>query len=106
VTVGDWLDQRTPAVPEALRQRVAFQLGDARGAPASNVSDACAEAGVRVVESLISTKCSQRQNAIDLLAADALVTYAIESAAERSKDFAAEMDRLVARVAAVAGDES
>ena len=106
MTVGDWLAQRTPVAPEALRQRVVFQLGDARGAPASNASAACAEAGVRVVESLISTECSQRQNAIDLLAADALVTYAIENAAEHSRDFAAEMDQLVARVAAVAGGTS
>ena len=106
MTVGDWLAQRTPVAPEALRQRVAFQLSDSLGASASSASEACASAGVRVVESLISTECSQRQNAIDLLAADALVTYAIESAAEHSPDFAAEMDRLVARVAAVAGGTS
>ena len=106
MTVGDWLAQRTPVVPEALRQRVAFQLGDQRSAPAARASEACAAAGVRAVESLISTECAQRQHAIDLLAADALVTYAIESAAEHSSDFAAEMDRLVARVAAVAGSAS
>lgn len=106
MTVGDWLAQRTPVAPDALRERVALQLGDARGAPAATASEACTAAGVRVVETLISTDCSQRQNAIDLLAADALVTYAIESAAERSADFAAEMDRLVARVAAVAGSAS
>ena len=102
MTVTDWLAQRTPVVPEALRERVTFQLGDQCNAPAAGASEACAAAGVRVVESLISTECAQRQHAIDLLAADALVTYAIESAAERSPDFAAEMDRLVARVAAVA----
>ena len=100
--VADWLAQRTPVVPEALRERVVFQLGDQCRAPAAGASEACASAGVRVVESLISTECAQRQHAIDLLAADALVTYAIESAAERSPDFAGEMDRLVARVAAVA----
>ena len=102
MTVRDWLAERLPASPPAQRERVSFQLGDAGTAPAGEAAGRCAEAGVRVVHSLISTDCSARQHAIDLLAADALVTYAIESAADGSSDFAAEMDAMVLEVAALA----
>ena len=103
MNVRDWVGERLPTAPPALRERVSFQLAEAGRAPAGEAAERLAAAGVRVVDSLISTDCSARENAIDLLAADALVTYAIESAAETSGDFAAAMDAMVLRVAAVAG---
>ena len=103
MNVLDWVAERMPTAPPALRERVLFRLGESGNAPRADAAERCAAAGVQLVDSLISTDCSARQHAIDLLAADALVTYAIESAAEASPDFAAEMDALVVRVAAVAG---
>ena len=41
--------------------------------------------------------------ALDLLAADALITYAVEAAAEDCNRFAALTDEMIARLSAVAG---
>jgi hypothetical protein len=101
VNVRDWVGERLPTAPPALRERVTFQLGDAGRAASGEAAEQLAAAGVRVVDSLISTDCAARQNAIDLLAADALVTYAIESAADTSRDFAAAMDAMVMQIAAL-----
>ena len=101
MTVRAWLADRNPAPPPALSERVLERLGDDASAPMERVAEACAANGVRTVESLVSTDCSARHHAIDLLAADALITYAIEHAAEHSADFAGDMDGLIARVAAV-----
>ena len=102
MTVREWVAARTPSAPPALRERVASRLGESGGAPDAEAAERCGAAGVRLVDSLISSDCSARENAIDLLAADALVTYAIERAAETSADFAADMDAMVARVASIA----
>lgn len=106
MTVGEWLAQRTPVPPDALRERLAYRLGASGAAPIASAGEICAAAGVAVVESLIASDFSARQHAIDLLAAAALITYAIERAAESATDFASEMDALVARVAGVAGQVS
>lgn len=74
-----WLAGRTPAPPAALRARLDEALGsvdDAAGVPA-----ALAEAALARLHDALALG-DERAAAFELLAADALLTYAFEAAAE------------------------
>lgn len=81
MTVLAWLQSRTPAPPPALMARVVEALGDRATADVSQASSACLDAAAALLERLVEPETLGREGAIDLLAADALVTYAFESAA-------------------------
>ena len=86
-TVGDWLASRAPAPPHLLRTRITDALGvDSRRAVADTEA-ACLDAAERVLARLFNEGFAGRSDAPDLLAADALVTYALEFAAEAPRDF-------------------
>ena len=73
-----WLESRSPAPPAALAARLRESLGDVPGDAVP--SSACLEAGVELLAKSLNS--SGRGSALDLLAADALVTYAFEAAAD------------------------
>jgi hypothetical protein len=81
-TVADWLAQLTPPPPPALHTRLQELLADAASRPAADVADVCLEAGQRRLASLLAERATDRASALDLLAVDALVSYAFEAAAE------------------------
>lgn len=94
--VTEWLDRRRPAPPEALRRRIddavgsaAEPAGDTRAVPghAAVLAAAALDRLDRVIEAP-----SGRAAALDLLAADALLTYACEAAAEAGP---ASLDALI-----------
>ena len=86
-TVGAWLASRTPPPPPLLRSRVTKALGDALERNVTETEGVCLEAAEHVLERLVDDDAATRQEAVDLLAADALVTYALEYAAEHPDDF-------------------
>jgi hypothetical protein len=86
VKLSEWLDARTPKPPAALAARV-------RGALAplleSEVEEGCGRthtellaAARSLLGAVLESEPAERACAHDLLAADALVTYAFEIAAE------------------------
>jgi hypothetical protein len=80
VTVRDWLRDCPPAPPELLRTRLDDVLG-ARGAePDSRAAAVCVDAAVALLDELLARPSVGRESALDLLATDALVTYAFEAA--------------------------
>ena len=81
MTVAEWLAVRTPRPPAALAQRIAEMLGDAAQRDATEATDVLLAAGERLVASLLAEGSTMRASALDLLTADALVTYAFEAAA-------------------------
>lgn len=82
-TCSDWIEARTPAPPADLEQEVLRDVEDvARGLP---LPAALAEAGVQALRDAIEIG-DERSAAWRLLAADALLTYAIEAAAEQGLD--------------------
>lgn len=81
MTIGEWLATRTPPPPPALASRVRDLLGDALSDDVRNVTDRCLEAAEQTVGGLLRDGRIGRESAGDLLAADALVTYAFEAAA-------------------------
>ena len=88
-----------PAPPEALARRVA-ELLDAAGGAGSPV-DRHLAAAEHTVARLLRHQSTSRASALDLLAADALATYAFELAADRPDDIPELAVRAMARFAAL-----
>ena len=80
-TVGAWLDRHTASAPEALRARVrdyTSACGDR-----TDVAAALAAAAADAIANVL-VHPGDRSVALDLLAADALVTLALLAQAERA----------------------
>lgn len=108
MTVAGWLDTREPAPPAALDGRVRRALGPALGGDVSTVRDASLAAAESLLTEALAAGCRDRVQAIGLLAADALVTYAFEAAADEPAalgERAAAAVRRLARLAAAAPRE-
>ena len=76
--VLNWLTARRPAAPPTLVEPMTRWLEDS---PAS-LPDHLAQAGRALLERVLARPEGGRELALDLLAADALVTYAFEAQAE------------------------
>jgi hypothetical protein len=101
MTLARWLDARRPVPPPALRARIDAALAGSLDSDEGQAFEACLCAGERVVESLLRDNATTRESAIDLLAADALVTYAFEAASDRPAELAALAENAMARIAAL-----
>lgn len=102
MTLSAWLDARRPAPPARLRARIDAALGDALSNDASGAAEACLRAGERLAHELLRENATSRDSALDLLAADALVTYAFEAASERPEELAKRSRAAMTRIAALA----
>jgi hypothetical protein len=89
-TVGNWIAGARPVAPERLARRVAEQLGTASTRSVADTPEACIDAAVSLLDDLLARKSAGRESALDLLAVDALVTYAFEAAS-------ADVDRVRSR---------
>lgn len=89
MTVGEWVASRAAGVPPHLLARVHEALGPASQLPAARVPEACVAAADRMVGALLSHDRTGRDSALALLAADALVTFAFEAAADAPAQLAA-----------------
>jgi hypothetical protein len=83
VTVRDWIEQRPAQPPASLTQQVLSMLGPEADAEESRTAEACLSAAVRALEALVEEKRFARDYAAELLAIDALTTYAFEHASAR-----------------------
>ena len=106
MTLARWLDARTPAPPAALRARIDVALADELSRDATDVAETCIAAAERLVRALLRDEATSRDSALDLLAADALVTYAFEAASERPADLAQRASATMSRIAALGRDEA
>ncbi len=98
--LATWLRARTPAPPDALAARLeSLTAGHEASAPSAQALLEAAETGMRA---LLRDGCLTRSCALDLLAIDALVTYAFEAAADDPDDIdvrAADALRTIAALA-------
>ncbi len=79
---GAWVAAHAEQPPAALRARLdALLNGDHPGTDAS-VAPALLAAGEALLSAILRSGSTQRDAALDLLTADALVTYAFEAAAD------------------------
>jgi hypothetical protein len=110
MTIGEWLATRTPAPPPQLMRRVRDALGAAVDDDAAFATDRCVDAAETLVAALLRDGRTARDSAPELLAADALVTYAFEAAADdpgglqrRTRDAMVRLARLGVDAVAAAG---
>ena len=82
MTLGEWLDSRVPAPPPALAERMRALLGTDVDSGSDDIHDVLAAVSERALRELLARGDRSRAIAQDLLAIDALVTYACEAAAE------------------------
>lgn len=104
MTLEAWLRSREPAPPAALTTRMLAALGSDAAREHDDVGAACFDAASRVLKPLLDDERTGRDSALDLLAADALVTYAFEAAAERFDTIDATTAAAMLRLAELAGD--
>jgi hypothetical protein len=80
VTVKDWIATRKPGAPPQLLQETLRLLGADANEPEERTAQVCLGAAARALESLVHEKRFAREDAGELLAIDALTTYAFEYA--------------------------
>jgi hypothetical protein len=102
-TVGGWFDALKPAPPEGLRVRLSALLEPFAHLPVQQVPEACLDAGEQLLDALLASGSTSRTTALDLLAVDALVTYAFQAAADDPLLIDARAARALARIAALPG---
>ena len=102
MTVGRWLATRTPEPPELLLERLRDALGDSARRDVAEASDVCLAAAEAIVLRLLHDATDTRDQALDLLAADALITYAFEAASERPEELADRATRAMSRMSNLA----
>lgn len=76
-----WLSARRPPAPVALFERLELALGNVSPVP-ERTDDLLVGAGELLLAKLLRGGCATRAAAHDLLAIDALVTYAFEAGSE------------------------
>jgi hypothetical protein len=91
-----WLDARRPEVPPTLRAHLRRQLTDGP----EPLAELLAARGRAALARVLARPVGGRELALDLLAADALVTYAFEAQAEQ------DPRGLVALARSIAGGEA
>lgn len=100
--MGDWLAARAPAPPAALAERLRHALDAASDATlaGTGMAEAMGTLGIVTLVALRDRQAQGEGVALDLLAADAFVTYAFEAAAEEGTDVMALAQRLLKEVSA------
>ena len=101
MTIGEWLAERRPSPPPALRARITGLLGDSLALDATDGVEVYLEAAERLVETLLSGNSTTRDSALDLLTADALVTYAFEAASDAPAHLASRAADAMIRIASI-----
>ena len=91
MTVADWITTRSPRPPEALLERVMAALGADAARPAEDTANVCVATAARQLQALVDDGRFERESAIELLAVDALVTFAFEHASVTAR---ADLGRL------------
>ena len=92
--IAHWLAARTPRPPRDLELRLTALIGDSRATPAE-----LPDALIGIAADAFAHLGDDRESALELLAADALITYAMEAAAEFHVEGAAS--RAMMRIADV-----
>jgi hypothetical protein len=105
-TVAEWLAEREPPPPEALRRRLGEVLGPDASREAADAVTLCLAAGQRLLETVLREDEGSRDCALDLLAADALVTYAFEAACSDPATLPAHAARAMRDIASLGVDRA
>ena len=103
MTLAEWLQARTPTPPATLLARLDALVARLDAASGPDVADVLIGASERLLAELLREGGSTRDSALDLLAADALMTYAFEAAADDIARLDERAAQTMARIASIAG---
>ena len=106
MTLDQWLDRRALEPPPALRRRLGAAIASAPAAETAPVPDVALGAALALLDGLLGRRDSSRAGALELLAADALMTYAFEAAAENPASLEQLASRAMRDIARAAADAS
>lgn len=98
----EWLRTRTPGAPPALRASISGLLAANPGWESLPRAEAFVEAAETLLQRVLERNAMDRACSLDLLAADACVTYAFEAAADEPGTVAGRAERAIARIASLA----
>lgn len=101
MTLADWV-HRDPAPPPTLAARMERMTSSLTAATPREASDVLLGAAADLLSGILPHGCGDRANAVDLLVADALVTYAFEAAADAPEMLEAQATRAMSRLGALA----
>jgi hypothetical protein len=101
VTVRQWLSAHEDGVLSALSARLRSAV-DPTGHEPGAVADELARTGERLLGRVLDANTMTRAHALDVLCADALLTYAFEAAADEPSRIAERADAAMRRIAALA----
>ena len=100
MTAAEWLALREPAPPESLARRMRSMLA---GTEQLAVPEALLAAAEGRLSAMLVAGDTSRASAADLLAIDALVTYAFEAAVAEPEQMVERAARAEARISRLAG---
>lgn len=100
MTIAEWLSTLTPAPPARLMERMVQLLGRRGSEPAAETPRVLIHAARDTVERLLRERRFSRDGALDLLVADAFMTYAFEHAAATDQE---DLDALALGAARTVG---
>jgi len=102
----EWLASRTPPPMPRLAVRLDAAVPAGTAESPHRIPGALIDAASAILRDTTGQSSAGRNGtaALDLLAADALITYAVEAAAEDCERFAALTDEMIARLASVVAD--
>ena len=100
--VRSWLQSRKPAPPEALARQLAQCVDAAPDAALAgdSLAEVAGRLGVDTLRAVVQRQGGAYDAAMNLLVADAFVTYAFEAAAEGGEDLSGLVGRLLPEVPA------
>ena len=98
-SVGAWFATVEPPPPAALAVRLAQLLAPYAALPVAELPESCLHAGEKLLKGLLASGSTSRGTALDLLAVDALVTYAFQAAADEPARIEARAARAMAGIA-------
>ena len=99
-SVSSWLDTRAPVPPPELA--AALRAMTAHVATREPTAEVLLSAAHDAMTTLLHDGCLTRQSALDLLAVDALVTYAFEAAADDPDGLDRRAEQALESIAALA----
>jgi len=95
-----WIRGRRPAPPRDLLTRIEAMA--ARASRPIPPADALLDAAETAMAGVLRDGCLTRESGLDLLAVDALVTYAFEAAADAPEQIDAHTEAALSRIAELA----
>jgi hypothetical protein len=104
-TAAEWLTAVAPAPPPALASRLRAQLVRCGLLDATATPEVYLDAAEALLDDLLDDGCASRDSALDLLVADAFVTYAFELASDEPTRLAARAEDAMHRIASLAERE-